>query len=90
MKGKDRPVAVYESLGYRAHQPLLANLLALHATGLEAYRARRWGEAARAFDAALALCPADGPSQVYRRRCDVLLATPPAIDWDGVWNLTEK
>jgi len=90
VKGKDRPVAVYESLGYRAHELGLAGLLELFATGLSAYRARDWTAAARAFDGALELYPADRPSAVYRQRCDLLRATPPAADWDGVWNLTEK
>ena len=90
VKGKDRPVAVYESLGYRAHEPALAALLALHAQGIEAYRARDWAAAERAFEGALDLYPTDGPALVYRDRCRVLSQTPPPADWDGVWNLTEK
>ena len=90
VKGKDRPVAVYESLGYRAHEPGLATLLQLHAAGVEAYRAWDWATARRAFDQALELCPTDGPAAVYRQRCDLLGASPPAAGWDGVWNLTEK
>ena len=49
-----------------------------------------WTAAAQAFDGALELYPDDRPAAVYRQRCDVLRATPPAEDWDGVWNLTEK
>jgi adenylate cyclase len=90
VKGKDRPVAVYESLGYRAHERGLPALLELHAAGLAAYRARNWTEALRAFEAALELHPSDGPSQVYRQRCLLLRETPPPDAWDGVWNLTEK
>ena len=90
VKGKDRPVAVYESLGHRAHEPKLGALLELHAVGIGAYRAREWTSARKAFDAALELYPTDGPSAVYRQRCDLLGATPPADGWDGVWNLTEK
>ena len=90
VKGKDHPVAVYESLGYRAHEPGLPALLEMHATGLKAYRARDWKAAGRAFDAALELYPTDGPAAVYRERCRLLARTPPAADWDGVWNLTEK
>ena len=78
------------SLGYRAHEPGLAALLDLHATGIAAYRARDWTSAGRAFDAALELYPTDGPAGVYRQRCSVLGAAPPAEGWDGVWNLTEK
>jgi adenylate cyclase len=90
VKGKDRPVAVYESLGYRAHEPGLSSLLELHTAGIQAYRARNWTSARRAFDAALELYPTDGPAAVYRHRCELLGATPPAEAWDGVWNLTEK
>jgi adenylate cyclase len=90
VKGKDRPVAVFESLGYRAHEPQLAELIGLHGRGVEAYRARDWAAAAKAFDAALGLYPDDGPAKVYAQRCKLLKRTPPAGDWDGVWNLTEK
>jgi adenylate cyclase len=90
VKGKDRPVAVYESLGYRAREPALPALLKLHAEGIEAYRARDWKTAARAFKGALELYPDDGPAKVYGERLKLLAKTPPAKDWDGVWNLTEK
>lgn len=90
VKGKDRPVAVYESLGYRAGEPGLSALLDLHAAGVEAYRARKWAEASRAFETALELYPNDGPALIYLERCGVLAQTPPPADWDGVWNLTEK
>ena len=90
VKGKDRPVAVYESLGYRAHEAGLPALLELHAAGVAAYRARDWAAAARAFDAALELYSSDGPALVYRERLRFLMANPPTDDWDGVWNLTEK
>jgi adenylate cyclase len=90
VKGKDRPVAVYESLGYRAHDPGLPALLALFGQGLLAYRARDWATAARAFDGALEVYPDDRPSAIYRGRCDLMAENPPGDDWDGVWNLTEK
>jgi adenylate cyclase len=90
VKGKDRPVAVYESLGYRVGEPGLPALLELHAAGIEAYRARDWAKAGRAFDGVLELYPNDGPAAVYRKRCALLAKTAPAADWDGVWNLTEK
>ena len=90
VKGKDRPVAVYESLGYRLGEPGAAALLERHAEGLAAYRARKWSAAAKAFAAALEACPDDGPAAVYRRRCALLAKSAPPADWDGVWNLTEK
>jgi adenylate cyclase len=89
-KGKDRPVAVYESLGFRTHEPGLKALLQLHADGIGAYRARDWKAASKAFDAALELYPTDGPARVYSERIRLLAKSPPPADWDGVWNLTEK
>lgn len=90
VKGKDRPVAVYESLGYRAREQGLSALLELFAQGLSAYRARDWTAAARSFDGALEIQPQDRLSAVYRQRCEALRDAPPPDDWDGVWTLTEK
>ncbi|MEW5683440.1 MAG: adenylate/guanylate cyclase domain-containing protein [Pseudomonadota bacterium] len=90
VKGKDRPVAVYESLGHRAQETALPALLELHAAGLTAYRARDWAAATRAFEGVQDLYPGDGPARVYLERCRRLADAPPPADWDGVWNLTEK
>ncbi len=90
VKGKDHPVAVFESLGHRSGEADLPALLEAHAAGLSAYRARDFKAAGRSFDAALKLFPNDGPAAVYRKRCALLGRAPPPEDWDGVWNLTEK
>jgi adenylate cyclase len=68
----------------------MASLLMLHAEGLNAYRARDWDTAERAFLAALELYPDDGPASMNVGRCRLLRDAPPPRDWDGVWNLTEK
>ena len=60
------------------------------AQGLACYRSRRWDEALRAFQAALAVVPDDGPSITFTGRLDKLAANPPAEGWDGSWRLTEK
>lgn len=89
VKGKDRPVAVYEALGFR--EPAgLGDMLDAYEEGLAAYRARKWKVAAKAFEAALKIQPTDGPSGMYLGRCRVYAAEPPAADWDGVWTLKEK
>jgi len=38
----------------------------------------------------LAERPNDRPSQLYVERCDYFATTPPAADWDGVFNRAEK
>jgi len=91
VKGKARPVAVYEPLGY--HGEALAGMqgmLAAYGGALAAYRRRDWSQAAEGFGEALALWPQDRPSQLYRERCQYYLRAPPPADWDGVWVLTDK
>jgi len=34
--------------------------------------------------------PKDGPSRIYRERCDNFILEPPAENWDGVFNLSTK
>jgi adenylate cyclase len=92
VKGKDRPIAVYEALGYHHAEtfPHLDEALARFGEGLAAYRAMNWAAAIAAFERVLALQPGDAPSEMYVKRCHVLRAAPPAAPWDGIWVLTEK
>ncbi len=92
VKGKDKPVAVYESLGYR--EPELADglgqMLEAYNAGIAAYRARDFKAGMDAFETALAAMPEDGPSALYLERCRIYAERPPLINWNGVWVLTEK
>ena len=90
VKGKDRPVAVYESLGYLEPGPTLEEAMDHFAGGLAAYRASDWERAMQRFAAALELRPEDEPSRLYIERCRHYRETPPPADWGGVWTLTEK
>jgi adenylate cyclase len=89
--GQTRPQAVYEIMGRKGEMTAAqVELRARFAEGLAAYRARRWDEARRAFEAALAAIPGDGPSMTFIRRIDILAATPPGDGWDGAWHLERK
>ncbi|MES2495897.1 MAG: adenylate/guanylate cyclase domain-containing protein [Pseudomonadota bacterium] len=92
VKGKDFPVGVYESLGYRAGEidQGLGAMLEHYQQGFAAYRAMAWGDAEQAFLAALKAMPGDGPSSMYVERCRAFAADPPPGDWDGIWTLTSK
>jgi adenylate cyclase len=90
VKGKDRPVAVYESLGYLDRGPALEEAIDCFAGGLAAYRVSDWERAIQRFAAALELRPDDEPSRMYIERCRHYRETPPPEDWGGVWTLTEK
>jgi adenylate cyclase len=65
-------------------------LRARFAEGLAAYRAQRWEEARRSFEAALSAMPGDGPSMTFIKRIDGLIAAPPGEGWDGAWHLERK
>ena len=90
VKGKDRPVAVYESLGYLEPGPALEEAMDHFAAGLSAYRGCDWERAIQRFAAALELRPDDEPSRMYIERCRHYREAPPPADWGGVWTLTEK
>jgi adenylate cyclase len=90
VKGKDRPVAVFESLGYLDPCAELTDAIGCFCDGLAAYRAGEWDSAIKRFEAALKCRPDDEPSRMYVERCQVYRETPPPDDWGGVWILHEK
>ena len=83
--------AVPELVGRQGELPAdIVELRELFAAGLAAYRNRDWETADRRFAECLARKADDGPAAVFRQRLELLRASPPAADWDGVWRLTEK
>ena len=89
--GQSQSEAVFEIIGRAGEltEQQLA-LLARYAEGLAAYRARRWDEARRAFQAALEAVPGDGPSMAMAQRVENFQSNPPPADWDGSWRLDQK
>jgi len=89
--GQTHPEAVFEIIG-RAGEltEKQLELLARYAEGLAAYRAHRWDDARRAFQAALEAIPGDGPSMAMAQRVENFQANPPPADWDGAWRPDQK
>ena len=89
--GQTQPQTVFEIIGRRGEltgrQGELRNR---YADGLNAYRARRFDEARKAFAAALEAVPGDGPSRALLARLDGFAQNPPPADWDGAWHLDSK
>lgn len=91
VKGKAKPVAVFELVGLE--QDLTESqrqLFERYLAGIDLYRARRFGEAAQRFQDALDVDAKDGPSAVYLQRCLDLAENPPADEWDGVYVMHHK
>jgi adenylate cyclase len=91
VKGKRRPVAIYEVAGEAGEiDRRRTEVFARYAEGLAAYRAGSWADAGGAFGAALAIDPSDGPSRTMIARCDHYAMSPLTTDWDGVHVMTSK
>jgi len=89
--GKAEPVAVYELIGLAGQvPPATIELLDTYNKGLHAYRRRDWNRAIIFFNQALAIAPADGPSQVMIERCSLYKTTPPPEAWNGAFTMTSK
>jgi len=92
VKGKREAVDLWELLG-RADAPEAAALRA-RVESWNAARAlvlaRDFGAAATAFQELAQRDPEDGPVRALAARCRQFLAEPPAGDWDGVREMTEK
>lgn len=86
--GKHLPVTIYEpQVGPAA---LGSEQLAVFHAALASYRQRDWLAAQAGFERLAAEIPHDQPCQLYIERCRYFTATPPAADWDGVFNRAEK
>ena len=92
VKGKEEPVKVYELLELTGVELPSDKEAALvhYEEGMAAYKRHEWARAKEHFEAALGVCPDDGPSAVYVLRCDAHIASPPPLDWDFVVHRTEK
>jgi adenylate cyclase len=92
VKGKDKPVRIYELLGERGTVPeVVRKAMLFFGEGLEAYRATRWDDAVRFFNEALRVRPDDAPSKMFLERVAHLRAQKDlTAGWDGVYRAKEK
>jgi adenylate cyclase len=91
VKGKERPVCVYELLGEVGQIPeeKLRLARAFH-QGLFAYKNRQWDRAYSIFTALKGYYPEDKPTELYLERIRELKKSPPPADWDGVFVMKTK
>jgi adenylate cyclase len=92
VKGKSKPVRVFEVLDYHGIDtfPNLMDVVNYFEDGMEHYRNADWEKAEDRFNRCLELNPVDALSRLYVERCQVLSATPPPEDWNGVWVMEHK
>jgi len=86
VKGKIRPVTIYQLLCRRAElTPRLQELLVRFARGRSYYCRRLWTRAQNEFQSILDEWPDDGPSRCFWKRCQEYILEEPPPDWDGVF-----
>jgi len=90
VKGKLKPVRIYELMGHAHQQEEFRDLLERFHQGLECYRSGAWELAVDLFEGLVQDYPQDKPSQVFLDRCRHLLGAPPEGVWDGVYVMTHK
>jgi adenylate cyclase len=91
VKGKKQGVKVYEPLALAGDHDARAEAIAeLSERAIEAYLARRFDEAGRAFEAVLAELPGDLAATTLRDRARRYEREPPDTDWSGAHVMTEK
>ena len=91
VKGKEKPVCIYELLGEIGQVPdeTLRLARAFH-QGLSAYKNRQWDQAHQIFSTIHSHYPQDKPTELYLERVRELRENPPQADWDGVFVMKTK
>ncbi|HTX17411.1 MAG TPA: CHASE2 domain-containing protein [Bacteroidota bacterium] len=92
VKGKTKPIKVFELLGKKENGVTEQKIAAVEAyhRGLELYRHRQFTEAIEEFTKAISIDPFDSPSKLYIARSKSLFTSPPPPEWDGVFILKTK
>jgi len=90
VKGKHKPVKIYEVFPDNATHAPLKNSLKVFNEGLMHYYARQWEKAIAFFQTVLQSRDGDKPSLELIERCNHYLQNPPETNWDGSWEMTSK
>jgi adenylate cyclase len=91
VKGKKRPVKIYELRGMHSLPSIEKELIIdAYAIGLELFKQKSWSKALREFRRVLRYFPSDGPSRIYTQRCLEFIEHPPAENWDGIFDFEVK
>jgi len=91
VKGKEKPIRIYELLGEKGGMTEgQRRLKLLYEEGLRSYWAKDFAGARRLFAQVLETNPEDQPAAVLLKRCEGLQENAPAADWDGVFRFKQK
>jgi adenylate cyclase len=90
VKGKERPVAIYQLLGPASEQERYQDLLTDFGRALATYKEGNWSAALERFEALAEKYPSDGPTKLFLERCRHFRREAPEGVWEGVYTMTTK
>jgi adenylate cyclase len=90
VKGKKKPVTIFELREIGLPSPEEAATIALFEKGLTFYRARQWDEAEACLKQVMEKWPGDGPSEKYLDDIEDKRTHPPPDGWDGTYVMKTK
>jgi adenylate cyclase len=90
VKGKTKPVKIYELLGPIEDGERVRPFVDRFHTALDAYRSQHWETAIGLFGELLRDFPEDRPTRLFVQRCWDLIERPPEGAWDGVFVMEAK
>jgi adenylate cyclase len=85
VKGKLKPVKIYELLDYGRNAEKHRDLLTRWNDAQSAFYRMAWDEAAQKLEAILKLYPNDGPAETFLLRAHDYYKEEPVPEWDGVY-----
>lgn len=91
VKGKEKETEIFEVLGLAETATTETKaMLDDFENGRILYTQRNFIEAKQYFEAAITRVKDDGPSQIYKNRCNFYLRKPPGREWNAIVNMDEK
>ena len=90
VKGKLKPMAVYELVAEGKPDAVLALKIKRYEDALRHYQAQHWEDAEKLLLEVIAEFPDDGPAKAILGRMAHYRQEPPPSDWDGVYVAKEK
>jgi len=90
VKGKEQPVKIFEALGTKETVKNFAKIIELSDQALGLYFNKRWKEAIAIFEELARIDKNEIFVRMFISRCQELMQSPPANEWDGVWQMKEK
>lgn len=90
VKGKSKPVKIFEVFPDIAEYSALKSTLSEFELGLKNYYAQQWMESARIFLSIIQKNEKDMVSKEFLKRCEYFMQNPPETDWDGSWKMESK